>query len=64
MHPETFPLDVNRADRFELLRVPGLGPATVSRILHRRKHGGRVHSLADIGRPGKRLRKAATYLKF
>ena len=63
-HPEFFPLDVNRAQREELLRVPGLGPVSVGRILERRKGGGKLHALDDIGRPGKRLRKAAAYVKF
>ena len=63
-HPERFPVDVNRAERGELLRVPGLGPTTVDRILKKRLNGGRVKSLADIGRPGKRLQKAAAYLRF
>ena len=63
-HPERFPMDVNEAERGELLRVPGLGPTTVDRILKRRLNGGRVNSLADIGKPGKRLQKAAAYLKF
>jgi len=63
-HPERFPLDVNRASREELLRVPGLGPVTVRRILERRKGGGRLRALDDIGRPGKRLRKAEPYIKF
>ena len=62
--PEFFPLDVNRAQREELLRVPGLGPVSVGRILERRKGGGKLHALDDIGRPGKRLRKAAAYVKF
>jgi len=36
-HPEAFPVDVNRASRLELLRVPGLGPVTVNRIVQRRR---------------------------
>lgn len=36
-HPEFFPVNVNTAQRFELLRVPGLGLITVERILRRRK---------------------------
>ena len=32
-HRERFPIDVNRASREELLRVPGLGVRTVDRIL-------------------------------
>ena len=55
---------VDHADRGELLRVPGLGPTTVDRILKCRMNGGRVNSLTDIGRAGKRLTKAAAYLKF
>jgi len=63
-HPERFPLDLNRADRHELLRVPGLGPLTVNRILAIRKGGGRVRRIQDLGRPGERLRKAAGYVTF
>ncbi|MGD9128000.1 MAG: radical SAM protein [Planctomycetia bacterium] len=63
-HPEIFPLDINRADREELLRVPGLGPVTVDRILKLRGNGNRVHRLNEIGRVGKLLRRAEPYLKF
>ncbi len=62
-HPEIFPLDVNRASRQELLRVPGLGPLTVSRILKQRAEA-RIRRLGDIGRVGVRLRKAGSYLIF
>jgi len=62
-HPEYFPLDVNSASRMELLRVPGLGPVTVKRILKRRREQ-RLRRLEDIGRPGALLRKAAGYLTF
>ena len=64
MHPEIFPLDINRASKLELLRVPGLGPITVNRILKYRRKGGRVRRIEDIGRPGKLLNKAKQYLKF
>jgi predicted DNA-binding helix-hairpin-helix protein len=63
-HPERFPVDVNRASKGELLRVPGLGPVTVRRILAHRKEGGRLRSLRDIGRVGKRLARAEPYLRF
>jgi predicted DNA-binding helix-hairpin-helix protein len=62
-HPEYFPLDVNRASRLELLRVPGLGPITVNQIVKRRRTD-RMRRLADLGRPGVRLRKAGAYLVF
>jgi len=64
LHPERFPVDVNRAAGKELLRVPGLGPVTVKRIIDGRKEGHRVRRLADIGRVGKLLRKAGPYLRF
>jgi len=63
-HPERFPVDVNRASCEELLRVPGLGQVTVQRILDRRRKGGRLTSLAQVGKMGKRLRKAGAYVKF
>ncbi len=63
MHPEAYPVEVNRASRLELLRVPGLGPVSVKRILERRKCG-RLTRLEDIGRAGARLEKAAKYLSF
>ena len=35
-HREFFPVDINRASREQLLRVPGLGPRNVQRILQSR----------------------------
>jgi predicted DNA-binding helix-hairpin-helix protein len=43
-HPEQFPLDVQEADPQQLLRVPGLGPKSVERLVALR---GR-HSFATI----------------
>jgi predicted DNA-binding helix-hairpin-helix protein len=63
-HPEFFPVDVNRAERSELLRVPGFGPVTVDRILRLRRESGRVCSVASLGRIGKRLTKAESYVRF
>jgi len=62
-HLEFFPLDINRAGNWELLRVPGLGPATVKRILDLRR-GGRISSLDQLGRLDLRLRKAERYVTF
>jgi len=65
-HPELFPLDINSAGKFELLRVPGFGEATVNRILRIRTDGCKVRSLDMLskGKPGKRLEKAGGYIKF
>ncbi len=37
-HPEMFPVDVNTAPREQLLRVPGIGARTVTRMLRIRRH--------------------------
>jgi predicted DNA-binding helix-hairpin-helix protein len=63
-HPELFPIDINHADKHELLRVPGLGPVTVNAILRMRKNGGRIRSMDALGTVGKRLSKAKEYVKF
>ncbi len=62
-HPEFFPVDVNRASHFSLLRAPGLGPVTVKRILQQRKKN-RIKRIEDIGKVGLRLKKAIKYLTF
>ncbi len=62
-HPEKFPLNVNRASNLDLLRVPGLGPVTVNRILKRRRYQ-QLRSIEDVGKVGKLLAKADNYLVF
>jgi putative DNA modification/repair radical SAM protein len=47
-HRATFPLDVNRAPREMLLRVPGLGVKAVDRLIAARRH--RKLRLEDVGR--------------
>ncbi len=48
-HREHFPVDVNRATRETLLRVPGLGVKTIAKILSsRRYHALRLEDLARL----------------
>lgn len=48
-HRERFPLDLNKAGREDLLRVPGLGVKSVNRILSARRHGRiRIEDLARL----------------
>ena len=47
-HRDDFPVDVNRASRSRLLRVPGLGTKAVDRILASRRH--RTLRLEDVAR--------------
>ncbi len=63
-HPEVFPVNINRASKYLLLRVPGLGLVTVERILEQRKAGGGISGIKDIGKVGARLEKASKYLSF
>jgi len=59
-HRAFFPVDVNRAPREALLRVPGLGHRTVRRLLRIR----RLHrlTLRDLARLGVVLRRARPFM--
>jgi putative DNA modification/repair radical SAM protein len=61
-HPEFFPLDVNRAEPACLLRVPGLGPLTVRRIIQAR----RLRTLLPehVARMGAVMKRARYFLAF
>jgi predicted DNA-binding helix-hairpin-helix protein len=59
-HPEHFPVRINSSGREALLRVPGLGPETVSRVLKARREG-RITRLEGLGLKGKRLEKVKRY---
>jgi len=59
-HRDRFPVDVNRAPRETLLKVPGLGTKTVSKLLAARRHRSiRAEDLARLGLP---LRKLLPFL--
>ncbi|RVT86702.1 putative DNA modification/repair radical SAM protein [Rhodobacteraceae bacterium CCMM004] len=55
-----FPLDVNRAARELLLRVPGFGVKTVTRILTTRRH--RTLRYDDLTRMGAGMKKARAFV--
>ncbi len=59
-HREDFPVDVNRADRERLLRVPGLGTRTVKAILTERRQ--RRLRLEDLPRLGVSIRKVQAFV--
>jgi predicted DNA-binding helix-hairpin-helix protein len=62
-HPEFFPVNANYASKFDLLRVPGLGPITVGRILQQRRYA-KLHRIEDVGKVGVLLKKAGGYIRF
>lgn len=60
-HPERFPLEVNRISREELLRVPGIGPLSASRILqHRRLRP--IAAIEELRRLGADTERAAPFI--
>ena len=60
-HPEFFPISIKRSSKEELLRVPGLGPVIVKRIVTYRDSTP-ISSLESIKMPKHLLKKASSYL--
>ena len=57
---EAFPVDVNRAPKEQLLRVPGLGTTAVARILKARRH--RTLRLDDVAKLTQSIAKVRPFL--
>lgn len=62
-HPEFFPVRINTSDREALLRVPGLGPETVARILDARREK-KIANFHALGLRGRRLERVRRYVIF
>lgn len=60
-HPQLFPVEVNRATKEELLRVPGIGPRSASQIIKGRRLG-RLRTLEDLQRLGAVAKRAAPFI--
>ena len=60
-HPELFPIEVNRASREQLLRVPGIGPRSAGRILRWRRKG-EFRTLTDLKKAGAVIQWAAPFV--
>jgi len=60
-HPEFFPVEINRASRDTLLRVPGIGPRSAAGLLRaRREH--RFRNLSELKKTGAVVQHAAPYI--
>jgi putative DNA modification/repair radical SAM protein len=59
-HREAFPVDLNRADRELLLRVPGLGVKSIDKIIAARRQ--RTLGLEDIARLTRSLEKCRPFI--
>jgi len=62
-HPEFFPVDVNRADYEQLMRVPGIGPVGAQRIVKARRES-RIKGVEELSSLGIHARVAGPYLKL
>lgn len=60
-HPEYFPVELNRASREQLLRVPGIGPRSATRILRTRSQG-RVCLIEELRAIGAVAARAAPFI--
>jgi predicted DNA-binding helix-hairpin-helix protein len=60
-HPEFYPIEVNRASRHDLLRVPGIGPRSASRIVGARREG-KLTALSHLKRTGAVADRAAPFV--
>ena len=60
-HPECFPIEVNRASRNDLLRVPGIGPRSAARIV-RARAGAKFTALSDLRKAGAVSQRAAPFV--
>jgi predicted DNA-binding helix-hairpin-helix protein len=62
-HPEYFPVNVNRADKQVLLRVPGIGPETVRKVIKQRiQH--KINRPDDLPMGKKYREEASKYICF
>ena len=59
-HLEQFPVEINRADFYTLLRVPGIGNKSAQRIVKARRLG--VLDFADIKKMGVVLKRALYFI--
>ncbi len=60
---EQAPVEINRADRQALLRVPGIGPIGAERILQARRQG-QISGLRDLRALGISEKRAVPYVLF
>ena len=59
-HPNFFPVNINKADKLELMRIPAIGAETAAKIIRLRAIH-RLYSLTDAGVKGKQLEKARSF---
>jgi len=59
--PDFFPVEINRAERWELIRVPGIGPTSAERIVAARTEG-KITSLRHLAMLGVLTERARNFV--
>jgi len=60
-HPEFFPININKATYWNLLKIPGLGPVSAKKIIQKRKFG-KINSLSIFQNQHFQINKMKKYL--
>ena len=60
-HPERFPIEINRAEYEELIRIPGIGIRSARRIISARRHR-RFSDHRDLGKIRISIKRAAPFI--
>jgi predicted DNA-binding helix-hairpin-helix protein len=61
IHLKENPVEINRATREQLLRIPGIGPVGAGMILTARRQG-RIRNLGDLGKLGLKTGRMAPFI--
>jgi predicted DNA-binding helix-hairpin-helix protein len=62
-HPQFFPINLNKADFWQLLRVPGIGPATAKKIIKLRQFQ-KISLLSQLANQRIQLDKVKKYVSY
>ena len=62
-HPELFPIDLNTADYWQLLKIPGLGPVSAKKIIKIRQEG-RIQDFSQLASSRLQTKKLSGFTCF
>ncbi|KKP86714.1 MAG: Radical SAM domain protein [candidate division CPR3 bacterium GW2011_GWE2_35_7] len=61
-HPELYPIEINTSPRNNLLKIPGIGPDNVDKIIQRRIKYGKINSHFELKKMGISIRRASQFI--
>ncbi len=60
-HPDFFPINLNKASYWDLLKVPGIGPTSAKKIIQKRSKT-KIYSLSQLKNQRMQTKKLSTYV--